>query len=224
MAGGIGFLGINSFSDLEIAKKLKRQLKRIRHCDAFVIDLRGNTGGMVNATCNALEYFIEAGPICFTDSPIPAGLQQRYVFFRPANFCLLILEPGVEPDLGLYLRQAPLIAGKPMVLLIDGDTLSAAEMFAAALLANGADGSIIAMGTKSGGKGIGQSNFLIRGKATLRLSCMRLYNPEGNWVGDHGQTVGNGIVPDVFAPEGDNPVEAINAAALHLTSFLKKLS
>ncbi|MBU6454545.1 MAG: S41 family peptidase [Cyanobacteria bacterium REEB67] len=221
MEGDIGYLGIISFSHADIAEQVRERLEGIAHCRAFIVDLRGNTGGLVNATANALEYFIDSGDICYSDHPLGAkGLEERFIYFKPDQFCVLVLEPGVEPDLSFYLRKPAMIAGKPMVVLIDGNTMSSAEIFAAALLASGENGSIIAMGSKSSGKGIGQSDFDILGKVTLKLSCSRFYNPAGDWTGDDGQTVNNGIVPKIELVESDDPVAQVRAAASYLTDSL----
>jgi C-terminal processing protease CtpA/Prc len=225
MEGDIGYLGIISFSHVDIAEQVRERLEGIAHCRAFVIDLRGNTGGLVNPTANALEYFIDSGDICYSDHPCGAkGLEERFIYFNPEHFCVLVLEPGVEPDLSFYLRKPAMIAGKPMVVLIDGDTMSSAEIFAAALIASGEKGSIIAMGSKSSGKGIGQNDFDVLGKVTLQLSCSRFYNPAGDWTGDDGQTVNNGIVPQIELAENDDPVAHIRAAASYLTDFLARTS
>ncbi len=220
MAGNIGYIGISSFSHRDIVEQVRERLEGVAHCRAFVVDLRGNSGGLINKTANVLELFIDEGEICFIETPTEAGLQERFVGFTHEHFVTYTEETGKEPEKFLYLRHAAMIAGKPMVVLIDGDTASSAELFAAALLANGKDGSIIAMGTKSSGKGIGQDDVDVMGKVTVKISCLRFLSPDQQWFGDCGQTVNNGIVADVQLVDSDDVKVAVEAAARHLITRL----
>lgn len=220
MSGNIGYIGISSFSHSDIVEQVRERLEGVAHCRAFVVDLRGNSGGLINKTANVLELFIDEGEICFIETPTEAGLQERFVGFTHEHFVTYTEETGKEPEKFLYLRRAAMIAGKPMVVLIDSDTASSAELFAAALLASGKDGSIIAMGTKSSGKGIGQDDVDVLGKVTVKISCLRFLSPDQQWFGDCGQTVNNGIVADVQLADNDDAKVAVEAAARHLLARL----
>ncbi|GEM_PF-888502 len=223
MDNNIGYIGIASFSHSDIVEQVRERLEGVAHCQAFVVDLRGNSGGLINKTANVLELFIDEGEICFIETPTEAGLQERFVGFTHEHFVTYTEETGKEPEKFLYLRRPPMIAGKPMVVLIDGDTASSAELFTAALLASGQDGSITAMGTKSSGKGIGQEDVDVLGKVTIKISCLRFLSPDQKWFGDCGQTVNDGIVADIqFEDDGENVKAVVEAAASHLLAYLAK--
>jgi len=221
MANNIGYIGIASFSHREIVEQVRERLEGVQHCDAFVVDLRGNTGGLIDQTANVLEFFIDEGHICFLEQPTKAGLWERFVTFTHEHFITFTEETGKEPEKFLLMRKPAMVAGKPMVVLIDEDTCSSSELFAAALLANSKDGSIISMGTKTGAKGIGQDDFDVLGKVTIKVSSLRFFSPDQVWFGDAAQTVDNGIVADVQLEKNDDLKFAVEAAARHLLARLQ---
>lgn len=194
----IGYIGISSFDHSEIADQVAERLEGIAHCDAFVVDVRGNGGGLLDETANTLELFIDEGDICFIERRTTRGVAENFVYFSSEHFIRYTEATGKEPDKGLYLRRQPLIAGKPMVVLVDGDTASSAELFSAALLHNGRENSsVVCMGVPTTGKGIGQADFDIAPGVTLKVSCIRFFSPIQEWFGDAGQTVANGVKPDI---------------------------
>jgi carboxyl-terminal processing protease len=182
--------------------------------------VRGNGGGLIDETANVCELFIDEGDIAFTESRTATGLMETFVRFSHQYFEIYIEATGKEPEKNLCLRRPAMIAGKPMVVLIDGDTASSAELFTAALVENGGDGRIIAMGTKTHGKGIGQADFDILGIVTLKISCIRFFSPSNKWFGDAAQTVANGVEPDIYLADNEDPAYAVDAAARHLLAKL----
>jgi len=221
LPGKIGYIGIASFDHSNILDQVQERLEGVQDLDAFVVDVRGNGGGLINETANVCELFIDEGDIGFTESRTKAGLMETFVRFSHQYFEIYIEATGKEPQKDLCLRRPAMIAGKPMVVLIDGDTASSAEMFSAALLENGREsGRIIAIGSKTCGKGIGQSDFDILGIVTLKISCMRFFSPANKWFGDAAQTVANSIEPDIYMADSDDPAYLVGVAARHLRAFL----
>jgi len=225
LPGNIGYIGIASFDHEDIAEQVRERLEGIAHCDAFIVNLRENGGGLLNHTANALEFFVDEGEIGFIEKRRGKRLQERFIFFTHEHFGVYQEMTGKKPSKDLFLRKAPMIAGKPIIVLIDEHTASSAELFAAALLANGKDGRdgrrIMAMGRKTCGKGIGQADFDILGKVTLKLSCLRFMSPDQVWFGDAAQTVNNGIEPHVAFPSDGDMHEEIELAR---TMLLAKVS
>ncbi len=224
----IGYIGISSFDHSEIADQVAERLSGIAHCDAFVVDVRGNGGGLLNETVNTLELFIDESDICFIERRTTSGVSESFVYLSQEHFVRYTEATGQEPDKSLYLRRAAMIAGKPMVVLIDNDTASSAEMFSAALWHHGrVEGGphrIITMGARTTGKGIGQADYEVAPGVTLKISCMRFCSPTNEWFGDAGQTVANGVKPDIElvdeVSEDSEPRCAVDAACLHLRGYL----
>jgi carboxyl-terminal processing protease len=73
-----------------------------------------------------------------------------------------------------------------LVVLIDSDSASASEIFAAAVQENGRG---VIVGEKSYGKGTVQTLFPLRSASSaLRLTTAKFYSPEGREMADVGVT------------------------------------
>src|SRR4029078_11796771 len=144
----------------------------------IVLDLRGNPGGLLRQAVATADAFLGAGDI--------VSLQGRTT-----------TRSTWQAD------AAAVLAGVPMVVLIDGRSASASELVAAALQENG---RATVMGQKSFGKGSVQSTVSPGpAKGALRRTTS-LYN------GPSGRSVQRtGVGPDielVTAPTGARPREA----------------
>ncbi|HXF66322.1 MAG TPA: S41 family peptidase [Burkholderiales bacterium] len=123
---------------------------------AIVLDLRGNTGGLLRQAVMTADAFLSGGQI--------VSLQGRSAASRRSW----------RADASEH------FAGVPMVVLIDGRTASAAELVAAALQENG---RATVMGQRSFGKGSVQSLISLgEGKGALRLTTAFYHGPSGRTV------------------------------------------
>jgi carboxyl-terminal processing protease len=134
----------------------------------LVIDLRNNPGGYLEAAVDIASHFIPKGAVVVTEDFGEKELNQ------------------VHTSIG----YGDLPAGTKIVVLIDGGSASASEIFAGALQ----DGKIATiLGTKSFGKGSVQT-LLDLGGGSLKITVARWVTPAGNWI------MGNGITPDIIVP------------------------
>jgi hypothetical protein len=196
MPNNIGLLCIDSFSPENIVDQVRTALMDIAHCDGFIIDLRDNRGGLVNPTLFCLELFLEEGKLVTMESQGQNGLTVTDIFVKRETFYKHVV-PDVNERTGDYPREACVIKGKPVVVLISGSTCSSAELFAAALLESGDNFSMrVSMGKQSAGKGIVQDTVPLNG-CSLVVTSGRYLSPKNRWFGDDGQTVANGIKPDI---------------------------
>jgi carboxyl-terminal processing protease len=132
---------------------------------AIVLDLRGNGGGLIRQAILTADAFLSEGEIVSLRGRIAAS--QRSWQANPAQ----------------------LLAGLPMVVLIDGRSASAAELVAAALQENG---RAIVMGQRSFGKGSVQSILpLGADRGALRLTTALYHGPSGRTVQR------TGVSPDI---------------------------
>ena len=90
---------------------------------------------------------------------------------------------------------------QPIVVLIDGNTASAAEILAAAL-ADEAEAAVV--GTQSFGKGVFQQEVDLSNGGALKLTIGEYFTPDG------ANLAGKGIEPDV--PARDRPETARDEA------------
>jgi carboxyl-terminal processing protease len=134
----------------------------------LVVDLRGNPGGYLDAAVDISSHFLPKGAKIVTE-----------------DF------GGKEPNnVHTSYGYADLPTGTKVVVLIDGGSASASEIFAGALQDNHA-GTVI--GTKSFGKGSVQTLIDLAG-GSLKITVARWITPAGNWI------MGNGVTPDIIVP------------------------
>jgi carboxyl-terminal processing protease len=164
---GVAYMRIPAFQktttrDLDAALwDLHRQGMR-----SLILDLRGNPGGLLTSSVEVADKFIANGPIVST-----RGRSEQENFNYQAHRA------------GTW--------RVPLVVLIDGNSASAAEIFAGAIKDSGR-GKII--GSRSFGKGSVQGIFpLGYAGAGARLTTAKFYSP-------HGHPISNiGISPDIDA-------------------------
>jgi carboxyl-terminal processing protease len=131
----------------------------------IVLDMRGNGGGLLREAVSLADVFLREGDI--------VSLRGR----APGN------QRAWKAD------AAELLAGVPMVVLVDNRSASATELVAAALQENG---RAVVMGQRSFGKGTVQSTFALgEHKGALKLTTSTYHGPSGRSV----QKVG--VTPDV---------------------------
>jgi carboxyl-terminal processing protease len=133
----------------------------------YVLDLRNNPGGLLDQAIAVSDAFLEQGEIVSTRRRNPEDAQ-RY-----------------------NAEAGDLIAGKPLVVLINGGSASASEIVAGALQDHG---RAILLGTRSFGKGSVQTIVPLPGHGAMRLTTARYYTPAGTSI------QAAGIEPDIFVP------------------------
>lgn len=219
---GIGYIAIRTLDHPNILGLIEAGVEKIAACEGVILDLRNNVGGDVQVTAAACGLFLEEGLVTTMEVRHESGGIHRTQYALSADeFFANELSPDGSATCKRYLRSAPLLAGKPLVILINRRTMSAAELMTAALVQQGIPGAVLMVGNgPTPGKGIGQSNFTyLEGKYRVRVTRMRWYAPGGDWLGDFGQTVRNGIEPDVLVPE-DRGMEGLQVAFKELRKML----
>ncbi|MCZ2203955.1 S41 family peptidase [Bartonella sp. A05] len=169
----IGYLKLiqfseQTFSDLQsairdIQTKISKDILK-----GYVLDLRLNPGGLLDQAVNVSSAFLEKGEIVST-----RGRQKEDVTRFDAK-------PG------------DLIKGKPLIVLINGGSASAAEIVAGALQDHR---RATIVGTQSFGKGSVQTIIPLDDKGALRLTTALYYTPAGTSI------QGTGITPDIIVEQ-----------------------
>lgn len=185
----IGYLAISEFTRLtpDQFRTVFEQLKE-EGMQKLLVDLRGNPGGLLTAVCDTLRQILPEGLIVYTEDK--QGNREEYT-------C------DGETPLDL-----------PMVVLVNGDTASAAEIFSGAVKDYGI-GTIV--GTQTYGKGIVQDFYTLPDQSVVKLTVAHYYTPKGNDI--HGV----GIEPDVKAeqPE-DSETDVQLQTAIEVLSAMEK--
>lgn len=127
----------------------------------LILDLRGSPGGMLSEAVDITSLFLDEGIVVST-----RGRGADSTKFYNA-------EPG------------DIINAKPLVILIDGNTASSAEVLASGLKEQGRAKVI---GTQSFGKGTVQKLIKFDNNSELALSNAYFYTPSGNKIDKVGIT------------------------------------
>ncbi len=125
----------------------------------LVLDLRNNPGGVLQASVEVVDAFIDSGRVVYTQGRMQ---QTATEYFANAE--------TVAPDL-------------PVVVLINGGSASAAEIVAGALQDHG---RAVVMGTRSFGKGSVQSVLPLDQDRAIKLTTSLYYTPDGRSIQAQG--------------------------------------
>ena len=158
----IGYILVSSFDEPTPAqfKEAIRDLQK-QGMEGLIIDMRDNPGGLLSAVVEMLDYILPKGMIVYTEDKY--GYRNEYT--------------GTDAD----------VLELPMVVMINGNSASAAEIFAGAMQDYEA-ATII--GTTSYGKGIVQTILPLTDGTAVKVTVSRYFTPRGVCI--HG----TGIVPD----------------------------
>ncbi|MBE6932596.1 MAG: S41 family peptidase [Ruminococcaceae bacterium] len=162
MMGDTGYIAIFNF-DATAADKTIAAIEELRAQGAksLLFDVRFNPGGLKTELLELLDYLLPEGPI-----------------FRSEDY--LGREEVDESDAACL--------EMPMAVLINQDSYSAAEFFAAALSEYGVAGTV---GTQTCGKGYFQVARPLSDGSALNISVGKYYTPNGVSLADAG-----GLAPD----------------------------
>lgn len=143
---------------------------------SLVFDLRGNPGGLLTAAIAVSNRFVPSGQIVST---------------RGRNQGDNTVETATHEKTWKL----------PLVVLVDGDSASASEIFAAAIQEN-QRGLIV--GRKTYGKGTVQTHFPLQSvSGTFWLTTAKFYSPTGR------EMAGAGVTPDVSVKMTERELEEV---------------
>lgn len=160
----IGYVQVSEFADFT-AKQFKEAIKDLQEqgMEKLIIDLRSNGGGYVDISVEMADMFIKEGVIVSVKNK--QGFSYKYEDSGDDNYIEI-----------------------PIVLLVDGNTASASEIFTGALKDYDLCTTI---GTKTFGKGITQDVIPLEDGTGVKITSAKYYSPKG--VNIHGV----GIEPDI---------------------------
>ena len=171
VTGGVGYIDCDSFGTQTGTYFQEGVRGNDSAVHAWIVDLRGNGGGLTSAAVSALGAFSGEGDLIYFVDQDGESTAQSY--------------SGKD------------LTDKPAIVLMDSGSASASEIFAGGVLGTG---SGIVIGTRSYGKGVAQvlydeSNCPYLHGDAVKVTAYRFYCAGGN------TTDRIGVVPTLYIPQ-----------------------
>ncbi|NJM67920.1 MAG: S41 family peptidase [Acaryochloris sp. RU_4_1] len=156
----IGYIRLLEFS-AHASEQMKAAITDLeaQKVDGFVLDLRGNPGGLLNASIEIAEMWLERGFIVHT-----------------------VDRQGKQEDIT---AESSVLTKQPLVILVDGDSASSSEILTGALQDNHRAKVI---GTSTFGKALVQSVHQLSDGSGLAITIAHYYTPKGTDISHKGIT------------------------------------
>ena len=176
---GVGLITIANFDD-RCAEETVKVIEQLREqgATALVFDVRNNPGGYKRELVKLLDYLLPEGPLF------------RTVDYRGKE--------RVDTSDADCLKM-------PMAVIMNLESYSASEFFAAALSEYDA---AVTVGEKTFGKGYFQNTYELKDGSAVTLSIGQYYTPEGVSL------AGVGLTPDVEVPLTEEQAVALASGTL----------
>ncbi len=181
----IGYIQISSFN-AKTAEQFATALNTLNAvgAKALIIDVRQNPGGIVSALKPILNQFV------------PSAIAATVEYSDGSRKTL------IETDSTNSLTM-------PTAVLVDGGTVSAAELFASVLRDEA--GALI-VGSQTFGKGVMQNTYEFSDGSALTLSVGKIYTKSGTWnetglKPDYSVDLAGGAIPGNISDDADSQLQ-----------------
>lgn len=176
----IGYIQISSFISKTTPNEFIEALENTDNSEGLIIDLRGNTGGLLTNAIFIANLFINKGKLV------------SIVGRNGYHYDILAQDTNVNIN-------------KPIILLVDGASASASEIFCGAMKDYN---KAKILGTKTFGKGMVQKILPMPNKTGLNITIAKYLTPKGNDINKKG------ISPDIEIKFSQEDLEAQNDVQL----------
>ncbi|MBL4626106.1 MAG: S41 family peptidase [Pelagibacteraceae bacterium] len=187
----IGYLRLRAFNE-NSSNQLKEEISKLEKNNklvGYILDLRNNPGGLLSQAVRISDFFLDDGEIVST-----RGRKSR-------------------ENRKFFAKKGDRIKGKPLIVLINNGSASAAEIVAGALQDQK---RAVLLGEATYGKGSVQSIIPLRNKGAIRLTISKYYLPSGKSISEVG------VTPDIRVEEEDEEF-SINTITDNQLNYAVKL-
>ena len=154
----IGYIQILSFMSGSTPNEFVEALENTKNTDALILDLRGNTGGLLDNAVFIADIFIKSGTIVD-----------------------IIYRDGYKKSIKAQDEMIPL--DKPIVVLVNGASASASEILSGALKDYH---RATLVGRKTFGKGLVQKVVPLPNRTGVNITIARYLTPKGTDINELG--------------------------------------
>ena len=156
----IGYIQIVSFLSSDMTTEFIEAINKTQNCSGLILDLRGNTGGLMPNAVIIADMFLKQGHIV---SVVDRDKQKS----------------------DIDAQTKPYAIDKPVVILIDEGTASASEILSGALKDNH---RAILVGERTFGKGMIQRIYPLPNQTGMNLTIAKYLTPKGYDINKQGIT------------------------------------
>ncbi|MBQ2968433.1 MAG: S41 family peptidase [Clostridia bacterium] len=170
LEGNIGYVKMTQF-DASSHQELEQAMQDMKNVSGLILDLRDNPGGLFDVCMETLDPFLPE--------------------------CDMVVAQYKDEEKDVTRADAEVLYDMPMVVLINGNSASSSEIYAACMKDN--ERATI-VGANSYGKGSIQTTFPLGDETAVNLTIGHFFSPKGNTIHKVG------VKPDVEVeyemPEG----------------------
>ncbi len=154
----ISYIQIHTFMSSDVVAEFFDAISKTKQSRGLIIDLRGNTGGLLSSAISISNIFIEHGPVVS-----------------------IVDRNGIKNTIDV--QYSPVKIKKPIVILTDGATASASEIFSGALK----DYQLaVLVGERTFGKGMIQKIYPLANNTGMNLTIGKYLTPNGTDINKLG--------------------------------------
>lgn len=194
MKGNIGYIIVRNFTEssgIDFNQQVKKLLAK--NAKSFVIDLRDNPGGYLDASLQMLDALVAPGTRLASIKFSKRENAEEFYNESSGKTSRVQLNPN-EPEVIFYSTGSGELANYPIKVLINGGSASASEIMAASLKENG---RATLIGEKSFGKGTVQEITDYVDGSLYKQTIGKWQTPQ-----EHNLTE-NPITPDIIMKNND---------------------
>lgn len=158
MEKNIGYIQISSFLGNSTPNEFMEAVEKTKDADGLILDLRGNTGGL-----------------------LPNAIFIANLFITDGNIVSIVGRDNYRYD--IEAQDAEYEIDKPMIVLVDGSSASASEILSGALKDYK---RAKLLGTKTFGKGMVQKIMPLPNETGLNLTIAKYLTPSGSDINKKG--------------------------------------
>jgi carboxyl-terminal processing protease len=159
----VGYLRLRAFNE-NSSNQLKEEisvLEKNKKMVGYILDLRNNPGGLLSQAIKISDFFLDDGEIVSTKGR------------------------KTKENRKYFAKKGDKIRGKPLIVLINNGSASAAEIVAGALQDHK---RAVLLGENTYGKGSVQSIIPLKNRGAIRLTVSKYYLPSGKSISEVGVT------------------------------------
>ncbi len=154
----VGYIRITSFLSSNLSDEFLTAMAALQKTKGLIIDLRGNTGGLLPNAVFVADMFLNGG-----------------------NIVSIVDRNGIKSDINAQGKSS--LVERPVVILVDGATASASEIVSGAL--KDYDKAVL-VGEKTFGKGMVQRIFPMPNRTGMNLTIAKYLTPKGTDINKKG--------------------------------------